>query len=60
MTKEGYVPLTLIASFNRVRSLCDDIYLIADVRLRPITSLCSRRNVLIYLGSTRQFGYRSE
>ena len=32
MTKGGYVPLSLIASFNRVRSLCADIYLIADVR----------------------------
>ncbi|UJR21259.1 hypothetical protein I4U23_024354 [Adineta vaga] len=30
MTKDGYVPLSLIASFNRVRSLCDDIQLIAD------------------------------
>ncbi|CAF4666323.1 unnamed protein product [Rotaria sp. Silwood1] len=30
MTKDGYVPLSLIASFNRVRSLCDDINLIAN------------------------------
>ncbi|CAF4111040.1 unnamed protein product [Rotaria socialis] len=30
MTKDGYVPLSLIASFNRVRSLCDDVHLIAD------------------------------
>ncbi|CAF1466640.1 unnamed protein product [Adineta ricciae] len=30
MTNDGYVPLSLIASFNRVRSLCDDVQLIAD------------------------------
>ncbi|CAF2405530.1 unnamed protein product [Rotaria sp. Silwood2] len=30
MTKDGYVPLSLIASFNRVRSLCDDTHIIAN------------------------------
>ncbi|CAF1182877.1 unnamed protein product [Adineta ricciae] len=30
MSKDGYVPLSLIASFNRVQTLCDDINLIAD------------------------------
>jgi hypothetical protein len=40
MTKDGYVPLSLIARFNRVRSLCDDIYLIADVRLKLILFCC--------------------
>ncbi|CAF0991122.1 unnamed protein product [Rotaria sordida] len=30
MTKDGYVPLSLIASFNRVRSLCNDVHLIAN------------------------------
>ncbi|UJR28203.1 hypothetical protein I4U23_009454 [Adineta vaga] len=30
MTKDGYVPLSLIASFNRVQTLCDDINFIAE------------------------------
>ncbi|CAF2343046.1 unnamed protein product [Rotaria sp. Silwood2] len=30
MSKDGYVPLSLIASFNRVLTLCDDINFIAD------------------------------
>ncbi|CAF4894029.1 unnamed protein product, partial [Rotaria sp. Silwood1] len=30
MSKDGYVPLSLIASFNRVQTLCDDINFIAD------------------------------
>jgi hypothetical protein len=38
MSKDGYVPLSLIASFNRVRSLCDDIYIIADVCFENIFS----------------------
>jgi len=33
MSKDGYVPLSLIASFNRVQTLCDDVNFIADVRL---------------------------
>ena len=36
MTKDGYVPLSVIANFNRVQSLCPDIYLIADVRLKHL------------------------
>ena len=31
MSKDGYVSLSLIASFNRVQTLCDDINFIADV-----------------------------
>ena len=31
MSKDGYVPLSLIASFNRVQTLCDDINFIAEV-----------------------------
>jgi hypothetical protein len=34
MSKDGYVPLSVIASFNRVRSLCDDIHVIANVSLK--------------------------
>jgi len=34
MSKDGYVPLSLIANFNRVKSLCNDIHFIADVRLK--------------------------
>jgi len=34
MSKDGYVPLSLIANFNRVKSLCDDVDFIADVRLK--------------------------
>ena len=34
MSKDGYVPLSLIASFNRVQTLCDDINFIADVRFQ--------------------------
>ncbi|CAF1277034.1 unnamed protein product [Adineta steineri] len=30
MTKDGYIPLSLIANFNRVRSLCDNVHSIAD------------------------------
>ncbi|CAF0761772.1 unnamed protein product [Rotaria sordida] len=30
MSKDGYVPLSLIANFNRVQTLCDDINFIAD------------------------------
>ncbi|CAF3440184.1 unnamed protein product [Rotaria socialis] len=30
MSKDGYVPLSLIASFNRVHTLCDDINFIAE------------------------------
>jgi la-related protein 1 len=33
MSKDGYVPLSLIANFNRVQTLCDDINFIADVCL---------------------------
>ena len=32
MSKDGFVPLSLIASFNRVQNLCDDLHFIADVR----------------------------
>ena len=35
MTKEGHVPLSLIASFNRVQSLCADLHLIAEVKCDP-------------------------
>jgi la-related protein 1 len=31
MSKDGYIPLSLIASFNRVQTLCDDINFIAEV-----------------------------
>ena len=34
MTKDGYVPLALIASFNRVQTLCDDIHFIVEVSSR--------------------------
>lgn len=30
MSKDGYVPLSLIASFNRVQSLCNDLQIISD------------------------------
>jgi len=30
MSKDGFVPLALIASFNRVQSLCDDLHFIAE------------------------------
>jgi hypothetical protein len=53
MTNDGYVPLSLIASFNLVRSLCDDIYLIADVRLKNRFLFCSEKGILVYIGSTR-------
>jgi hypothetical protein len=36
MSKDGYVPLSLIASFNRVQTLCDDINFIADVCFKEI------------------------
>lgn len=50
MTKDGYVPLVLIANFNRVQSLCPDIYLIADVRFETyIRSLI----IVFYLGYSR-------
>ena len=46
MTKEGYVPLTLIANFNRVHSLCDDIYLIANVRSDSIVFLVFEKKTI--------------
>jgi la-related protein 1 len=33
MTKDGYVPLSLIAGFHRVQSLCNDSQLIHEVML---------------------------
>lgn len=32
MSKDGFVPLSLIASFNRVQTLCDELNFIAEVR----------------------------
>ena len=55
MTKGGYEPLSLIASFNRVRSLCADIYLIADVRSKLCAFSRERKttNFFIDLGHSR-------
>jgi hypothetical protein len=36
MSRDGYVPLSLIASFNRVQTLCDDINFIAEVWFNKI------------------------
>ena len=38
MSKDGYVPLSLIASFNRVQTLCDNINFIAEVYFIKILS----------------------
>jgi hypothetical protein len=38
MSKDGYVPLSLIANFNRVQTLCDDIHFIAEVDLNKISN----------------------
>jgi hypothetical protein len=54
MSKDGYVPLSLIASFNRVKSLCNDIHFIADVRLKIFFFFSFlKKKVVIYLGSSR-------
>ena len=37
MSKDGYVPLSLIASFNRVQTLCDDLSFIAEVNFIKFT-----------------------
>lgn len=58
MSKDGYVPLSLIASFNRVQTLCDDINFIAEVCsfLKRKKTKVLQRNSSIYiffLGSKR-------
>ena len=56
MSRDGYVPLSLIASFNRVQTLCDDIKFIAEVMVE--NSQCNISSFV--LGSERQFNYRNK
>lgn len=59
MSKDGYVPLSLIASFNRVQTLCDDINFIAEVcsflkrKKTKFLQTNSSIYIFIYLGSKR-------
>jgi hypothetical protein len=47
MSKDGYVPLSLIASFNRVQTLCDDINFIVEV--------CFNKNIFKFLKNKTLF-----
>jgi hypothetical protein len=52
MSKDGYVPLSLIASFNRVQTLCDDISFIAEVYFMTLT-FREKKEFLCFVGSER-------
>ena len=52
MSKDGYVPLSLIASFNRVQTLCDDLNFIADVGGIRSTYV-QRSSMILVLGGQR-------
>jgi len=54
MSNEGYVPLSLIASFHRVRSLCDNVYTIANVcTFEKEKQTNKKKNYFPYLGYSR-------
>lgn len=47
MDKEGYIPISLIASFNRVQDLTNDIQLIFEVYFFARHVIVINRNVSI-------------